>query len=95
MLDGLLKDEQKNHLKQISNTRNLFLGLVIAVVSILGGGIGSFYWFGQKITHNTQEKLLAIAQLKANQIEQWINERQSDALIFTSRPSVITTLQAI
>jgi PAS domain S-box-containing protein len=90
-----LKDEQKNHLKQVSNTRNLFLGLAIAVVSISGVGIWSFHWFGEKITQNTQENLLAIAKLKANQIEQWISERQADAKIFAFRPSVTTVLQAI
>ena len=71
------------------------MGLAIAVVSISGGGIWSFHRFEEKITQNTQENLFAIAKLKANQIEQWISERQADAKIFAFRPSVTTTLQAI
>ncbi|MEE3719631.1 PAS domain S-box protein, partial [Tumidithrix elongata RA019] len=76
-------------------SRNLLAGLAIAVVSIVGGGWVAFQWFGEKITQNTQENLLAIADLKANQIERWVYERKGDARILAGRPSLADVLRAI
>ncbi|NMF56964.1 PAS domain S-box protein [Pseudanabaena yagii] len=73
----------------------LFLSLAIAIVSILGGGWLAFQWFGQRINQNTKEALLAIADLKSKQIQQWLSERKADAQIFAGIHSLEQVLKAI
>ncbi|OYQ66496.1 hypothetical protein B9G53_04050 [Pseudanabaena sp. SR411] len=86
--------EQQRPKRQLASTK-LFVGLVIALVGICGGGLWAFQWFGAQIQKNTEENLLAIAKLKSQQIEQWLNERKADAQIFVARPSVQITIEAI
>ncbi len=93
MLQELLKDKQIIQPKR-SDSQSLFIGLAIALAGILGGGFWAFQWFGAQIQQNTEENLLAIAQLKANHIEKWLRERKGDAGIFAARPSVRLTIEA-
>lgn len=75
--------------------RVLFLSLAIAIVSILGGGWLAFRWFGHHINQDTQEGLLAIADLKSKQIQQWLYERKADAQILASSYSLEQVLKSI
>jgi hypothetical protein len=85
--------EQQQPKRQLASTK-LFVGLVIALVGICGGGLWAFQWFGAQIQKNTEENLLAIAKLKSQELEKWLNERKSDAKIFAARPSVRVTIEA-
>jgi diguanylate cyclase (GGDEF)-like protein/PAS domain S-box-containing protein len=76
-------------------TKGLLGGLILTVTGIIGGGWLAFEWFGDKLTKSTQENLLAIADLKTSQIEQWIMERRGDAQIFADRPVVYLMLNNI
>jgi len=93
MPQELLKDRQSIQSKRLDN-QSMFIGLAIALVGICGGGLGAFQWFGAQIQQNTEENLLAIAKLKSQQIEQWLNERKADAKIFAGRPTVGITIEA-
>ncbi|MBD2188462.1 PAS domain S-box protein [Pseudanabaena mucicola] len=73
----------------------MFIGLAIAIIGIAGGGLWTFQWFSTKIARTTEENLRAIADLKTAQINQWLNERKSDAVILASRVSVLNALQVI
>lgn len=86
---------QVNPTKHQALAKGLLVALAITIAMIMGVGWFSFQWFSQRIVKNTQENLLAIANLKANQIEQWIYERQGDTEVFTVRPSVAELLRAI
>ncbi len=84
----LTKKDKSNSPKQIQVDQKLFVGLTLALLGIVGGGLWAFHWFGAQIQRNTEENLLAIAQLKSSQIEQWLQERKADARVFTTRPAV-------
>lgn len=89
------KSLQVTRQKQKALAKKLFAGLLIAIVSISGIGLLTFQWFGKRITKDTQENLLIIANLKADQIRQWIQERKADGQILAGQPSVINLLRAI
>ncbi|MFN7463147.1 MAG: ATP-binding protein [Pseudanabaena sp.] len=73
----------------------LFLSLVIATVGILSVGWFAFQWLGLRLNQNTKEGLLAIANLKSKQIEQWLDERKADAKILAGINSSEQFLKAI
>ncbi|MBV5260841.1 PAS domain S-box protein [Synechococcus moorigangaii CMS01] len=73
----------------------LFLGLAIATVAIIGGGIFSFYWFSEQLLLNLQDNLLGVARLQVAQIDQWLIERKADAKVLAVRPTAIEALQTL
>jgi len=95
MYDSKSKSSQVTHQKQQTIAKRLFLGLLLAIVSILSGGWLTFQWVGQRITKNTQENLLTIASLKTNQIHQWIYERKADSQVLSGQPSLLNLLKGI
>ena len=91
----LLKNIKGNQLKRSPTTGNLFWGLAIAILAISGGGFCAFQLIGQQIRQNTQENLIAIAELKSNQIERWVYERKGDARLLAKRASADELLRSI
>ncbi|MFO0213611.1 MAG: cache domain-containing protein, partial [Pseudanabaena sp.] len=68
---------------------------MIATVGILSVGWFAFQWLGLRLNQNTKEGLLAIANLKSKQIEQWLDERKADAKILAGINSSEQFLKAI
>jgi diguanylate cyclase (GGDEF)-like protein/PAS domain S-box-containing protein len=64
----------------ISRLTLLFAALVL-IVPLIGLAITTLY--GPKIEHEAYANLEAIAKLKAEQIENWLDERQDDGLVLT------------
>jgi diguanylate cyclase (GGDEF)-like protein/PAS domain S-box-containing protein len=68
------------------NLIGIFLGLAL-IVPLLGFGISSIY--GPHIQKTAFDDLRSIAELKAGQIESWLDERRNDADELTERATII------
>ncbi|AFY73860.1 PAS domain S-box [Synechococcus sp. PCC 7502] len=95
MLNKLPRDTENKQLARPISPKKLYFGLAIAVLVIMSGGIWALQWFGKQIKATTTENLLAIAELKAKQVNVLLRERKSDAAIFAARPAVGITLKSI
>lgn len=80
-----------NNFKNNFLSSKLFLAITIGAFSLIVITLGYFYL--QKISDRIHEQkyaeLSAIAELKVNQLTQWISERNSEAKFFSENPTYI------
>lgn len=75
-----------------------WLIISVAAITTVGIGFGGYnYYRTEEINIRTtkQNELAAIAQLKRNQIEQWISERKSEAEFFSTSHDVKAYIMAL
>ena len=66
--------------KKLANRRPWGLVLLLGTVPLLGYSI--IHLHGPSMELGAQQNLLSVAQLKAKQIENWLDERRGDGLVF-------------
>ncbi len=64
------------------------LFLLVGLVPVLGVGIISVNKTSDALSHETQNKLSAIREIKANQLEAWFGERRGDLKVLSAMPTV-------
>lgn len=69
------------------------LVLLVIALTLAGAGLATYFEAKRAVTLTASDNLAAIATLKTNQIEHWLESRRSDAKIVSTAPAFVADLQ--